>query len=116
MIPHERSLVAKMKDEPFALVGVNTDPIDTVKAGVAREKMSWRHFWDGSGGPICMGWNVHSFPTIFILDANGVIRARDLRDDAMEKKVEELLAEMKAGKMPSKDGASGSGATPKSGG
>ena len=25
MIPHERSLVERMKNEPFALIGINTD-------------------------------------------------------------------------------------------
>ena len=108
MIPHERSLVEKMKDEPFALLGVNSDALDTVKTGVAKEKMSWRHFWDGStGGPIAKRWNVHGWPTIYILDANGVIRAKDLRDEQMEEKVVELIAEMKTKKPPTGEPKSG---------
>src|SRR5262245_15767708 len=114
MIPHERSLVAKMKDEPFALIGVNSDGLDQVKAGVAREQMAWRHFWDGSTrGPIASRWNVHGWPTIYFLDAKGVIRAKDLRDEQMEQKVVELLAELRGGGKPT---SPESGATPKSGG
>ena len=98
MIPHERSLVAEMKDEPFALIGVNSDPLDTVKQGVAREKMSWRHFWDGTTrGPIATRWNVHGWPTIYILDAKGVIRFRDLRGEEMEAAVLTLIKEAKEG-------------------
>ncbi len=98
MIPHERSLVEKLKDQPFALIGVNSDPRDTAKKVVVDEKISWRHFWDGgdTSGPIATRWNVHGWPTIYILDAYGVIRAKDLRDEAMEQKVLELLAERKA--------------------
>src|SRR5262245_48820634 len=98
MIPHERSLVEKLKDEPFALIGVNSDPKDTLRMAMASEKISWRSFWDGgsTGGPIASRWNVSGWPTIFVLDAKGVIRAKDLRDEAMEQKVEELLAELEA--------------------
>jgi len=98
MLPHERSLVEQMKDESFALIGVNSDPKETVKKALVDEKISWRHFWDGgtTHGPIATTWNVSGWPTIYILDEKGVIRAKNLRDDAMTKKVEELLAEMKA--------------------
>ena len=98
MIPHERSLVEKLKDEPFALIGVNSDPKDTLRKAMASEKISWRSFWDGgnTSGPIATRWNVSGWPTIYVLDAKGVIRAKDLRDQAMEQKVEDLLAELEA--------------------
>jgi hypothetical protein len=110
MIPHERSLVAKLKDEPFALVGMNSDPKETLRKAMASEGITWRSFWDGggTGGPIATRWNVHSWPTIYVLDQDGVIRARDLRDEALEKKVEELLAAMKSPAAKA-NGAGGSG-------
>ena len=98
MIPHERSLVEKLKDEPFALIGMNSDSKDVLRKAMASERITWRSFWDGgsTGGPIATRWNVHGWPSIFILDEEGVIRARDLRDEAMEEKVVELLAAKKA--------------------
>jgi peroxiredoxin len=111
MIPHERSLVEKLKDQPFALIGMNSDPKETLRKAMASEKITWRSFWDGgsTGGPIATRWNVHSWPTIYVVDQNGVIRARDLRDDALEKKVEELLAAAKspAAKPAGADGSGG---------
>jgi hypothetical protein len=97
MIPHERSLVEKLKDQPFALIGMNSDSKDVLRKAMGSEHITWRSFWDGgsTGGPIATRWNVHGWPTIFILDEEGVIRARDLRDEEMGKKVEELLAAMK---------------------
>ena len=39
-------------------------------------------------------WNVHGWPTIYVLDAKGVIRYRDVRGEEMDKAVDELLREL----------------------
>lgn len=39
---------------------------------------------------------MRAYPTVFVLDADGVVRARDLRGAALGAKVDELLAELKA--------------------
>ena len=95
MIPHERSLVAQLADKPFALVGVNSDKVEELPAILKKEQITWRSFAAGpGGGEIAKAWNVTGWPTIYILDENGVIRAKNLRDEAMEKTVEDLLAAM----------------------
>ena len=102
MIPHERSLVKKLAGQPFALIGVNSDPKrEEVKERLDKEEMTWRHFWDQStSGPIAKAWNVHGWPTTYVIDQDGIIRHRDLRDEDAEKAIEALLA-----KMPAKDAA-----------
>ena len=105
MLPHERSLVEKMKDRPFVLVGVNSDSAEKFKAQSVSEKVTWPCFFDGgdTSGPIATAWNVRGWPTIYVLDAKGVIRFKNVRGDAMEKAVEELLAESeKAPAQPAK--------------
>ena len=98
MIPHERSLVEKLAKQPFALIGVNSDEVAELPAIQQREQITWRSFAAGpGGGEIAKAWNVSGWPTIYILDENGVIAAKNLRGAAMEKKVEELLAAL-AGK------------------
>jgi hypothetical protein len=95
MVPHERSLVKRMKDkkEPFALIGVNADrDRDKAKKQVEEKKINWRSFWD-DGGAITRAWRVQSFPTIYVLDGDGIIRYRDVRNEAMEQAVEQLLKE-----------------------
>jgi hypothetical protein len=96
MYPHERSLVERLKDKPFALLGVNSDPKDRVKAALERENISWRSFWDGgnTSGPIATQWNVRAWPTIYVLDHKGVIRYKNVRGEAMDKAVDTLLAEI----------------------
>ena len=99
MYPHERSLVKKLADKPFALIGVNSDPSrDTVKNAVASENLTWRTFMDGgTGGPIASAWGIRGWPSIFVIDHKGIIRFRDVRGDAMDRAVEQLLREMEAG-------------------
>ena len=46
-----------------------------------------------SGMPFVSGW-----PTIYVIDAKGVIRYRDVRDEAMEKAVDTLVGEIAAKK------------------
>jgi hypothetical protein len=56
----------------------------------------WRSFWDGgsTNGPIATRWNVSGWPTIYVIDAKGVIRYRDVREQAMDKAVDTLLEEL----------------------
>ena len=99
MYPHERSLVSRLADEPFALVGVNSDPADTYREAIEREEITWPSFWDGgsTSGPISTKWSVYGWPTIFILDHEGIIRGKNKREEALDEIVDELLAEMKEG-------------------
>jgi peroxiredoxin len=94
MFPHERSLVTRMSNRPFALIGVNADS-DRKEAqkDVEKEKLNWRSFFDGDR-KIIRSWRVKSLPAIYVLDPNGVIRYRDVRDKAMDRAVEELLKEV----------------------
>lgn len=96
MIPHEKKMVARLKDKPFALLGINSDGgRDALRKILKDQGIQWRHFVDGdTQGPIATRWNIHGWPTIFILDHKGVIRYKDLRDEEMEKAVVTLLKEV----------------------
>ena len=101
MYPHERSLVKRLESKPFALVGINSDadPL-RLKTRMKEENITWPSWRDGNStdGPIATAWNVHGWPTIYVLDGNGVIRARDVREAAMDRVVDALLAELEAKK------------------
>ena len=99
MYPHERSLVSRLAEEPFALVGVNSDPVEKYRTAIEREEITWPSFWDGGStdGPISTKWGVFGWPTIYILDHEGVIRAKNKREEAMDEVVDQLLEEMRGG-------------------
>ena len=97
MYPHERSLVEKHKDAPFAIIGINSDDDrEMVKKVVLEENISWRSFWNGekgTQGPISTRWNVSGWPTIYVIDATGKIRYKNVRGDDLDKAIDTLLAE-----------------------
>ncbi len=106
MFPHERSLVKKMADKPFALVGVNSDrDLKELKKVLEEENITWRSFWNGpkgTGGPISEQWNVHGWPTLYVIDHKGVIQHKwegspgnEVLDKAIEKLVETAEKETK---------------------
>ena len=97
MIPHERSLVEEFKDKPFALIGVNTDGQEAYAKGLEQEPVTWRSFDDGdTSGPICEAWNIEAFPTIFLIDHEGVIRHISHGGDEMEQTLRDLIAKAEA--------------------
>jgi hypothetical protein len=62
---------------------------------MAKEKITWRSWWDGgsTSGPIATKWNIQGWPTIYVLDAKGTIRFRDVREKELDQAVDKLLAE-----------------------
>ena len=97
MFPHERSLVKRLEGKPFALIGINSDPKrDELKKVMEKEQITWRSWWDGGNtqGPIATKWNVSGWPTIYVVDQKGVIRFKNVREEAMDKAVDTLLKEL----------------------
>jgi peroxiredoxin len=96
MIPHERDMVKKLKDKPFALVSISFDQKkDTLKKFLKEESMPWTHWWNGPEGGIAKEYNIQHFPTVYVLDAKGVIRYKEIRGEKLEEAIEKLLAEAK---------------------
>lgn len=95
MVPQERALAERMKNRPFALVGVNGDEDrDVAKKTAESHKMAWRSFWNGGpNGPVTDRWNVQAWPTIYILDPDGVIRFKQVRGKELDEAVERLVEE-----------------------
>jgi hypothetical protein len=96
LVPHERSLVQRLQDKPFALIGVNLDFDSEVLQRVQQDKeINWRSFWD-DGRKIASRWGVSGIPHVVVLDAKGVVRYRpegglDLTE--LEAVIDKLVAE-----------------------
>lgn len=97
MYGHERSLVKQLADKPFAIVGVNSDGDDANPAEICVEKnLTWKSFKNEQpdGQKISETWKVKGWPTIYLLDAEGVIRYKNVRGPKMDAAITDLLAEM----------------------
>jgi hypothetical protein len=99
MYPHERSLVKRLEGKPFVLIGVNSDRDRAkLKKVMDKEKITWRSFWNGGStrGPISSRWHIQGWPTLFLIDAKGVLRHKHLGspgNKALDKEIEKLIAE-----------------------
>ena len=98
MIPRQREMVEQLKDRPFTLLGINSDPSrSALKKILKKEKITWPNIYGGHFrmNAIAQRWAVENWPTIYIIDHEGIIRAKDPRN--MEKKVMSLLKKIPQG-------------------
>lgn len=108
MYPHERSLVKKLADRPFVLLGINSDTDrEELKKTMEEEHITWRSWWDGgnTSGPIASKWNVRGWPTLYLIDHKGTIRNKYLGfpgeekfDSALDRLLEEAEKDAPAAK------------------
>ena len=79
--PYLRKYVKQFEGKPFALLGINCgDKVSDLLPVRDRGDITWRFWCDGDGesGPIEAAWNIGQFPTMYVIDAQGLIRYRDL--------------------------------------
>jgi len=99
-VPHERELIARYKGQPFALVGVTWDEdLEAARRAIEANHIDWPNWQDPltskSEGPIAKRYHVRSIPAVFVIDAEGILRAKNVRGESLDKAVADLLAETK---------------------
>ena len=95
-MPHLQELVELHKDDAFVLIGVNTgDSPATYRAGLETYGVSWLSAYQGESSPIAALFNVASYPTYVLIDAEGKIRSRTNQGTSVDPIVKKLLAELK---------------------
>ncbi len=106
MYPHERSLVKRLEGKPFVILGINSDEDrEDLKQAMQKEGITWRSFWNGGStdGPISSKWNVRGWPTMYVIDAKGVIRHKWLGspgDKALDEAIDALVKEANGESVP----------------
>lgn len=95
--PYERLLQELYKGWPFEILGVESgdDPAAAKKTN-GDQGLLFRRWWNGDAradGTIASSWNVVGWPAAYLIDAQGVIRFVDLRDENLLKGVRQLLLE-----------------------
>jgi hypothetical protein len=95
IVPHERSLVTRMQNKPFVLLGVNLDDSRERQKEVEKgHQITWRSWFDGRlKGPIFKQYAVSRLPAIYLIDAKGVIRCKGLEGKELDEAVDRLVTE-----------------------
>ncbi len=98
--PYERLMLDLYKNNwPFAILSVNSDSDPALaKQAKAAQGLTYRSWWDGrstesSAGPIAAAWHVTGWPTLYVLDGDGVIRFVNLRQEDLLKAVRQLVTD-----------------------
>jgi len=83
---------------PAAEAKIKKADLAALAAVLEKNRITWRQAADRSTyGPLARRWNVSSWPTIYVLDAKGVIRFKNVRGQDLEQAVLGLLHEIEKG-------------------
>jgi peroxiredoxin len=94
-LPRERDLMSMFGDQPFTILGINTDRNrKELKSFLRDNKITWPNIYDGTSGAVAKEWNVHTWPMRYVLDHHGIIRYRGPSDARVEETVRELMKKL----------------------
>jgi hypothetical protein len=90
-----RALGQRMKGRPFAVLSVHLDDNkETLKRAIASGEITWRCWWEGyDRRPNCDRWRVGFIPSVYVIDAEGIIRAKEVKGKALDEAVDLLIRE-----------------------
>ena len=74
MWAHNRRIVEMFQDKPFAFLGILAEDASKLQPLVADKKVTWQNWVDGQDGPIGKAWRISAYPTLYIIDHEGIIR------------------------------------------
>lgn len=87
---------SKYKSKGLEIISISKDTNgeEWIEA-IQRDELNWNHLselksWEGKGFKI---YGIHSTPSNFLINDEGIIVARNLRGDELEKRIKELLTE-----------------------
>lgn len=108
--PYHRFAMEQYKDDPVVFLGINSDADpEVILASKARgEAPDYRTWWDGRSppdvefdpnegpfGPIAKGWEVFGWPSIYVLDQEGVIRHVNPRGGKLLAVLDDMLIDIR---------------------
>lgn len=91
---HHPKLLEKYSEDGFEILGINLDEDRAAWAEASKQDgVDWPQVSDqlGFDSPMAKSYNVSALPMAFLLDREGRILAKNLRGDALARKLEELF-------------------------
>jgi thiol-disulfide isomerase/thioredoxin len=92
--PHLKELYSKTDRAKFEIVGIVGDsPSNTLTDAIERYELTWPQLFSNDTNNIKQTYGIKSYPTVFLLDKEGVIIAKNLRGKELEEKILSLINE-----------------------
>lgn len=104
-MPHMKELYAKHKAQGVEFIGVSLDQpedkggLKKLKEFVAKNEIAWPQYYQGKGweSEFSTGWGIAGIPTLFIVDADGLLHSVNARGK-LDKLIPELIEKRDAKK------------------
>ncbi|MCG9127561.1 redoxin domain-containing protein [Candidatus Poribacteria bacterium] len=93
-MPFVKSTYQKYKNQNFEIIGISLDrDLNQLTTYLDKEGITWPQYYD-NGGQIANLYRVQAIPTTYLIDNKGIIRYANLRGNALENAVRQLVSEM----------------------
>ena len=96
-LPRLRATLKKFEDQPLQVIGISLDDTrEEAESVLKHHDFPAVHSWHEAGAdhPVGVLYNVQELPTWYLIDANGIIRARDPFGEKLEIAVEKIVKKM----------------------
>jgi peroxiredoxin len=93
-LPRLRATIKKFADEPFEVIGVSLDDTrEEAESVLKHHDFPAVHSWHEAGPehPVGVQYNVQELPTWYLIDAGGIIRARDPFGEKLDRTLAALV-------------------------
>ena len=92
-IPNVKRTYQKYKNQKFQIISISLDnERAALEAYIEREGIMWPQYYDNSRQVSNM-YQVRAIPSTFLIDGDGIVRKTNLRGNALETAVAELVQE-----------------------
>ncbi len=95
-MPNLKKIYAENRDKGLEIIGISLDNSeDKLKDYIENESLTWKFAYSGKAweDPDAQRYGVNSIPSIWIVDKKGILRDFDVRGEALQNLVAELIQE-----------------------
>ena len=93
-IPNLRDLYNKTDREQFEIISIVGDsPPKYLKEIIKKDSITWPQILSNDSNKIKETFGIHGYPTTFLINPEGIIIAKNLRGEELEKKVLDLISD-----------------------
>ena len=93
-LPNVKNTYNKYHDDGFEIIGISLDKDrERMENFIQKNDMPWPQYFDGKGwkNEIAVRFDIHSIPSTFLLDREGIVRYVNLRGSALERAVADMI-------------------------
>jgi peroxiredoxin len=93
-LPNVKRTYDKYHDDGFEIIGISLDrDRERLEKFIEKNDMPWPQYFDGKGwkNEISTGFDIHSIPSTYLVDGEGIIRYVNLRGSALDNAVADML-------------------------